>query len=53
MSSLLIKDLSHQDGSCSLSKNEMKHIYGGECYLIGRARGKDGTLYDIYACRIP
>jgi hypothetical protein len=53
MSSLLINDLSQNNHSCSLSKNEMKHIFGGECYLIGRAKGKDGTLYDIYACRIP
>ncbi len=53
MSSLLINDLSQNNNSCALSKNEMKHIYGGECFKVGTARGKDGTLYDIYLCRIP
>jgi hypothetical protein len=53
MSSLLIKDLSQKNNSLSLSKNEMKYIYGGDCFKVGTIRAKDGTLYDIYLCRQP
>jgi hypothetical protein len=41
MSSLLINDLFQKDNPCSLSKNEMKHVYGGDgysndgCRLVG------------------
>jgi hypothetical protein len=53
MSSLLIKDLSRKDNSCFLSKNEIKYIYGGECYYLGTVRSKDGKEYSIWACQIP
>jgi hypothetical protein len=41
VSSLLIRNLSQKDNSLFLSKNEIKHIYGGDgyghdgCRLVG------------------
>lgn len=38
MLSLLIENLSQEDNSLSLSKNEIKHIYGGDGYSHGGCR---------------
>ena len=53
MSRLLIEDLSQKDNSCSLSRNEAKHIHGGECHYLGSVQGSDGKEYAIIACVIP